>query len=178
VRVALSELKSDEQVVELMHDRLDIGFVHTSRIPVELRHVLLLSEPFMACLPTGHRLARRRRIAPAQLQGEPFFLFSRNVSPDYHERILGICAAAGFQPEVRHEVSHWMSVATLVSQGMGVALVPEAMRRAAVPGVVLRPLESDARSETYCVWRTGPANGLVQGLLEAVQSERALHAQA
>ncbi len=174
VRVALAELNSDEQIVELLHHRLDVGFVHTSRIPSELQHVLLLSEPFVACLPTGHKLARRRSIAPAQLQGEPFFLFARSVSPDYHERILSICAAAGFQPEVRHEVRHWMSVASLVSQGMGVALVPEAMRYAAVRGVVFRPLDSDARSEAYCIWRARPANVLVHGLLEALQSERAI----
>ena len=174
VRVALAELNSDEQVVELLHDRLDVGFVHTSRIPLELRHVPLLSEPYVACLPVGHKLARKRIVAPAQLQGEPFFLFARSMSPDYHERILGICAAAGFQPEVRHEVRHWMSVATLVAQGMGVALVPEAMRRAAVPGVIFRPLDSDARSEAYGVWRAKPANALVRGLLDAVKSQRAV----
>ncbi|HSV61049.1 MAG TPA: LysR family transcriptional regulator [Variovorax sp.] len=171
VRVTLAELNSGEQIAELLHDRLDVGFVHTSRMPSELQHVLLMSEPFVACLPSEHRLARRRSIAPSLLRDEPFVLFARSVSPDYHERILAICADAGFRPEVRHEVRHWLSVVSLVSQGMGVALVPDAMRHAALRGAVFRPLESEAaRSEAYCVWRKGPANAVVQGFLQAMRA--------
>ena len=171
VRITLAELNSGEQMTELLHDRMDIGFVHTSRMPAELRHVLLLSEPFVACLPAGHRLARRRAVSLADLRDEPFVLFSRNASPDYHERILSICADAGFRPEVRHEVRHWLSVVSLVSQGLGVALVPDAMRHAALRGAVFRPLEEDvARSDAYGVWRDGPGNVLIQGFLQAMQA--------
>ncbi|VTU13573.1 MULTISPECIES: LysR family transcriptional regulator [unclassified Variovorax] len=170
VRVTLAELNSGEQIAELLHDRLDLGFVHTSRMPAELCHALLVSEAFVACLPVGHKLARRRTVAVASLQGEPFVLFSRSASPDYHERILAICAGAGFRPEVRHEVRHWLSVVSLVSQGMGVALVPSALRHAALRGAVFRPLEEEvARSDTYGVWREGPVNAVVQGFLRDVR---------
>ena len=173
VRITLSELNSGEQISELLHDRLDFGFVHTSRMPAELRHVLLMSEPFVACLPVGHRLARRRTVPTASLRDEPFVLFARSVSPDYHERILAICADAGFRPEVRHEVRHWLSVVSLVSQGMGVALVPNALHHSALRGAVFRPLEEKgAHSESYCVWRDGPENAVVQAFLRAVQAGR------
>jgi DNA-binding transcriptional LysR family regulator len=173
VRITLAELNSGEQIAELLHDRLDFGFVHTSRMPAELRHALLVSEPFVACLPAGHRLTRRRSVAMASLRDEPFVLFSRDASPDYHERILAICADAGFRPEVRHEVRHWLSVVSLVSQGMGVALVPSALRHAALRGAVFRPLEEEvAHSDAYCVWRDGPENAVVQGFLQAVRADR------
>lgn len=169
VRITLAELNSGEQIAELLHDRLDVGFVHTSRMPAELRHALLVSEPFVACVPVGHRLARRRSVPIAGLRDEPFVLFSRSASPDYHERILAICADAGFRPEVRHEVRHWLSVVSLVSQGMGVALVPSALHHAALRGAVFRPLEEEvAHSDAYCVWREGPENAVVQGFLRAI----------
>ncbi|WP_213952736.1 MULTISPECIES: LysR family transcriptional regulator [unclassified Variovorax] len=172
VRVSLSELNSGQQIAELMHDHMDVGFVHTSRIPAELRHVLLMSEPFAACVPAGHRLARRRTLDLASLRNEPFVLFSREASPDYHERILSICAGAGFRPEVRHEVRHWLSVVSLVSQGMGVALVPTAIQHAALRGAVFRPLEDDVPgSDAYCVWRSGPDNAVVQNFLRVVQQK-------
>ncbi|OUL99189.1 LysR substrate-binding domain-containing protein [Variovorax sp. JS1663] len=171
VRVTLTELNSGEQIAELLHDRLDIGFVHSSRLPPELQHRLLLAEPFVCCLPARHALARRRLLAPADLRAEPFVLFSRSASPDYHERILSICADAGFRPEVRHEVRHWLAVVSLVSQGMGVALVPDAMRRSALRGAVFRPLDRPvAQSEAYAVWRAGPENVLVQRLLNAIEA--------
>lgn len=169
VRITLSEMNSGVQIAELLHDRLDLGFVHTSRMPPELHHKLLLSEPFVCCLPTGHSLARKRVLAPADLRDQPFVLFSREASPDYHERILSICAEAGFLPEVRHEVRHWLAVVSLVSQGMGVALVPQAMRHSALRGAVFRPLDrAVAQSEAYGVWRAGPPNVLVERLLQGV----------
>jgi DNA-binding transcriptional LysR family regulator len=169
VRITLTELNSGVQIAELMHDRLDLGFVHTARMPPELQHRLLLTEPFVCCLPAGHALARRRALAPAELRGEPFVLFSREASPDYHERILSICADAGFHPEVRHEVRHWLAVVSLVSQGMGVALVPQAMRHSALSGAVFRPLDREVTpSEAYGVWRAGPPNMLVQRLLDGL----------
>jgi DNA-binding transcriptional LysR family regulator len=169
VRITLAELNSGVQIAELLHDRLDLGFVHTSRMPPELQHRLLLSEPFVCCLPSGHALARKRVLAPADLRNQPFVLFSREASPDYHERILSICADAGFLPEVRHEVRHWLAVVSLVSQGMGVALVPQAMRHSALRGAVFRPLDrAVAQSEAHGVWRSGPPNVLVERLLQGV----------
>lgn len=169
VRISLAELNSGEQVTELLHDRLDLGFMHTARMPRDLSCRLLLTEPFVACLPSGHALARKRVLAPTDLREQPFVLFARASSPDYHERILSICAQAGFLPEVRHEVRHWLAVVSLVAQGLGVALVPQAMQRSALKGAVFRPLQGvTAQSEAYGVWRPGPQNVLVEGLLAEV----------
>lgn len=170
VRISLAELNSGEQITELLHDRLDLGFMHTARLPTELRARLLLSEPFVACLPAGHALARQQRLPPSAMRDEAFVLFARASSPDYHERILGICAQAGFLPEVRHEVRHWLAVVSMVAQGLGVAMVPLAMQRCALDGVVFRPLQDvAAQSEAYGVWRDGVEDALVPGLLEEVE---------
>lgn len=166
VRIQLAELNSAEQIGELLHDRLDLGFVHTSKIPADLEQQLLLVEPFVCCVPAGHPLARRKQLRPGDLRAQPFVLFARSVSPDYHERVLSICVQAGFLPEIRHEVRHWLAVVSMVSQGLGVALVPQAMQRSALKGAVFRPLDGvTAQSEAYGVWRPGPQNVLVDGLL-------------
>ena len=169
VRVTLTELNSGEQMAELLHGRMDVGFAHTRRVPSELQCRLLVSEPFVACLPAEHRLARKGKIAVADLREDSFVLFSRSASPDYHARILSICGDAGFWPEVRQEVRHWLAVVSLVTQGMGVALVPDAMRHCALPGAVFRPLDGTLTpSEAYGIWPVGSRNPLVPRLLEAV----------
>jgi DNA-binding transcriptional LysR family regulator len=179
VRILLSELNSAEQLTELLHDRLDLGFMHTARLPQDLHARLLLTEPFVACLPVDHALAKRRTVQPADLRDEALVLFARASSPDYHERILSICAQAGFLPEVRHEVRHWLAVVSLVAQGLGVALVPQAMQRSALQGAVFRPLKGvAAQSESYGVWRPGPQNVLVEGLLKEVERGTAGAARA
>lgn len=171
LRMVVRELGSGDQVLELVHGQLDAGFVHTMRTPPELSRALFASEPFVCCLPAGHALARSRRIALRKLQEEPFVMFSRAVSPDYYERVLAICSDAGFYPEVRHEARHWLSVVSMVAQGLGVAIVPAALKGSGMPGAVFVPIEpSEARSEVFCVWRSADDSAGLQAFLEAMRA--------
>ncbi|MBC5768642.1 LysR substrate-binding domain-containing protein [Ramlibacter albus] len=171
LRLVLRELNSQGQVVELVHGQLDIGFVHTQRLPPSISRVLFASEPFLCCLPEGHALANARKVAVAKLEGEPLVMFSREASPDYYERVLAICSDAGFYPEVRHEVRHWLSVVSLVAQGLGVALVPQALKDSAIPGAVFVPLDKvTARSEVFCAWRTADDSAALDAFLKQVRA--------
>ncbi|WP_454724357.1 MULTISPECIES: LysR substrate-binding domain-containing protein [Cupriavidus] len=154
IQVTLTELNSQEQIDALLQGRLDAGFIHTNRVPDELATALVHSEPFLCCVPADHPLAGQASVALGALRGEPFVLFSRKVSPDYYNRIFEMCAAQGFYPQIRHEVRHWLSVVSLVSQGTGVAVVPAALRRSAMAGAVFLPLAEPAvPSEVYCAWK-------------------------
>lgn len=171
LRVMLKEISSSEQLIELAHDRLDLGFVHTTRIPAELSQILVSSQAFEGCLPTGHALARKRLLPLKLLKGEPFAVVSRTVSPDYHDRILQTCLDAGFHPEIRYELQHWLSVVSLVSRGMGVALVPKALRQSAMPGVAFVPLDTATTPyETQCLWKTGRDHVALAAFVDAVRA--------
>lgn len=168
LRVLVRELNSQGQVIELAHGQLDAGFVHTTRVPPQISRLLFSTEPFVCCLPRDHRLAKARRLDLRSMEGEPFVMFSRTASPDYYERVLSICTDAGFQPDIRHEARHWLSVVSLVAQGMGVALVPAALQRSAMPGAVFVPIASDAHSQVFCVWRTADDKAGLQALISAI----------
>ncbi len=171
LRLVVREMSSSDQLIDLLHDRLDLGFVHTTRVPAGFSQILVSSQPFVACVPAGHALARRRSVPLAALQGEPFAMISRGVSPDYHDRILGLCADAGFAPETRYELRHWLSVVSLVSQGLGVALVPAALRQAGVPRAVFVPLDRETPAyETHCLWKTERDQAALAAFLDAVRA--------
>jgi len=171
LRLALRELSSSDQQIDLMHERLDVGFVHTTRVPAGFSQILVSSQPFVACLPLGHAMAGRKRLTLGALHGEPFAMISRAVSPDYHERILGLCADAGFSPEVRYELRHWLSVVSLVAQGLGVALVPAAMQQANLPGAVFVSLQgATAPYETHCLWKTDRDQAALGAFLAVVRA--------
>ncbi|MES2942430.1 MAG: LysR substrate-binding domain-containing protein, partial [Pseudomonadota bacterium] len=170
LRVMLKELSSSEQLIELAHDRLDLGFVHTTRVPPELSQILVASQAFVVCLPAGHALANRPAVALDQLRGEPLAVVSRTVSPDYHDRIIQACLDAGFYPEIRYELQHWLSVVSLVSRGMGVALVPEALQKSAMPGTVFVPLQTfTAPYDTHCLWKTSRDSAALAAFVAAVR---------
>jgi DNA-binding transcriptional LysR family regulator len=172
LRLALRELSSSEQLVELVHDRLDLGFVHTTRVPAGFSQIRVSSQPFMACLPAGHPLAAEPMLPLTALQGEAFAVVMRAVSPDYHDRILAACAEADFEPALAFELRHWLSVVSVIAQGLAVGLVPAALQQAGLPGVVFVPLQRPlAPYDTHCLWRTGRervSGGALGAFLEVV----------
>jgi len=184
LQLTLRELSSSEQLVELQHARLDAGFAHVAQAPPGLAALRVSSQPFVACLPAAHALARKRRLPLAALAGEPWALVSRAVSPDYHARILAACQGAGFTPQPLHELQHWLSVVSLVAQGLAVALVPAALRQAGLAGAAFVPV-GDAqgalpRYDTRCLWnpeRDAPALGLFLRAVQAVAEPDSMDAK-
>lgn len=153
VQVELLELNSAEQVEAFARGQLDLGFVHSSRVPATLRQALYMSEPFVACVPAAHPAAVAGHWEAEGLRHEPLVMFSRGASPDYYERVLGLSIELGLQPRARHEVRHWLSVVALVGKGMGIALVPHALVDSGVAGVRFLELPtSGARSEVHLLW--------------------------
>lgn len=175
IEVALVELNSQEQLDALSRGELDAGFVLARRVPAGLQAATVHESPFVACLPSGHPAASAKRLTLGRLSEEPFVLFSRQVSPDYHARILEACAEAGFDPKVRHELRHWLSVVALVSQGMGVAIVPAPLKMSGMSGVVFRPLTGTrVMSTLQCVWPEGkPRTAALDALLDVVRNTAA-----
>ena len=171
LRVVLKELSSSEQLIELMHERLDLGFVHTTRVPAGFSQILVARQPFVACLPAAHPLAGALSLPLRRLAGEPLAVVSRAVSPDYHERIVSICTETGFSPEIRYELRHWLSVVSLVSQGLGVALVPAALQQSGLAGAAFVPLEAASLPyETHCLWKTARDHTALGAFLGAVRA--------
>ena len=172
LRLVLRELSSAEQLSELLRERLDVGFVHTPRVPPGFEHILVVSQPLVACLPASHPLAGAASLGLEALTGQDLVVVSRTVSADYHERILLRCEQAGWMPPVVHELRHWLSVLSLVSQGLGVALVPQALQQSALAGAVFVPLrEVDVRYDTRCLWRSDRDQTALKDFVLAVQGD-------
>lgn len=91
--------------------------------PQDLPTILLGHQEIRLTVPTGHRLAGRRRIALGELADEPFIA----NPPSYHLRSQteSWCAEAGFAPRVAFEITEFETLRSLVAHGLGVALLPE-----------------------------------------------------
>ena len=174
VRVDLHELNSAEQLAALQQGKLDLGLMHTLAAPVGLQSCSLLREPFMACLPEQHTFTNQKQISVIDLKNERWILFSGSVSPEYFQRIHNLCVEAGFNPELRHEVRHWLSVLSLVSNNQGISIVPACLQRVGMPGLVFRPLKNvSVHSEMQAMWQHGPEHPLIPPLLNYLRAHAA-----
>ena len=158
VAFALREMLSPEQALALAAGDLDFGFLLP---PVAessaLEHIVVQRERFLAALPSSHRLARQRgALAVRALIDDPFVMVPRKIAPGLYDIVAGLVAKAGFSLNVAQEAIQMQTVVSLVSSGLGVALVPESVANLGRQGVVYRPLaDKHPRLDLWLAWRRG-----------------------
>ncbi|VCU70073.1 HTH-type transcriptional regulator BenM [Pigmentiphaga humi] len=163
VEVSLCEMASAAQADAIAHRQLSGGFLHAMVVPPELDFITLQREPFVCCLHASHPLASRRRISLRQLAGEPWIIFPRHISPSYFDAVIALTTAAGFSPQIRHEVTHWVSAVMLVAQKSGVAVVPQAFAMSRLGDVrYLAIQETASQSLAHFVWRKDDDDPVLQ----------------
>jgi DNA-binding transcriptional LysR family regulator len=156
VALALREMLSPEQAAALAAGELDFGLL-LPPVTGELEHVVVQRERFLAALPSRHRLARARgRIALRELSGESFVMAPRDIAPGLHDIVTGLAARAGFAPRVAQEAIQMQTVVSLVSSGLGVAIVPASLANLGRRGVVYREIaDPHPRLDLWLAWRRG-----------------------
>ncbi|UEP47478.1 LysR family transcriptional regulator [Burkholderia ambifaria] len=176
VRLQLAEATSDVQIDELVAGRIDAGLVIP---PVPPRHAAGLSylpvvrEPLVVAMPAAAApdVPEDEPVHLADLAALPLVIFPRRLAPGFYDIITGCYGAAGETPHIGQEAIQMQTIVSLVSAGMGVALVPQSLRNLRRTGVVYRPLAGDAPVvETGLVWRTGDVSPVLAGFIDVVRA--------
>lgn len=165
VENVLLELNSAEQIELIERGGLDIGFIHANPIPSHIASIDLLAEPFSICVPHTHPLADKTDMKLSELAVDDFIFFSRAFSPSYYETLMSMCLQAGFFPKVRNEARHWLSVASLVSQGMGVSIVPQCLARSGLSGIRFIAFEHEHKSVSRLIWSHSPSSRIKENYI-------------
>jgi DNA-binding transcriptional LysR family regulator len=175
VHLNLIEATSDVQAEELLRGRIDAGLL----IPPlpdkslgQLDYMKVLDEPLILCAPTG--LDALRREGPVKLQDLPrlpLIVFPREISPALHDAILSCFRAAGITPVIGQLAIQMQTIVSLVSGGMGLALVPQSVSNLMRPGVEYRALaDPTPLVETGIAWRRDHPSPVLKGFLELLRN--------
>lgn len=143
VAVRLHEMSPQEQQGAVHARRTDISFLRRPADDPDLTNELAWPEKVGVALPERHPLAARRRIPLARLRGESH-VFLRLRDSRFARYLRDCCIEAGFAPRISQQVVEAYSLTSLVAAGLGVALVPECVKRLSRPGVVYRSLAEPA----------------------------------
>ncbi len=155
VSLALRELVTEAQLEALAAGDLDLGFVLPPLTARDLDSVVVNREPLVAALPSRHRLAREKGpLAAKALAQEAFVMVPATLARGLSDVVLGLCARAGFVPRVAQEAVQMQTVVSLVSSGLGVAIVPASLLNLRRSGVVYRPVrDPHPKIELRLAWR-------------------------
>jgi DNA-binding transcriptional LysR family regulator len=168
VTLALREMLSPEQAVALAAGELDFGLLLP---PVagaaRLDHLVVQRERFVAALPTRHRLARATgKLAVSELAGEPLVMVPREIAPGLYDIVTGLAARAGISFNVAQEAIQMQTVVSLVSSGLGAAIVPASVANLGRRGVAYRELaDRHPRLDLWLAWPRGVLGAAARDLL-------------
>jgi len=103
----------------------------------------LISEPILLAVARSHRLAKRERLALAEIAEEPVVLCERGAAPETYDHILTGCQGAGFNPRVIFHVPDAICALLLASAGIAVTLVPASLRAVHAESLHFAELDGD-----------------------------------
>ena len=155
VALNLFDMTSAEQFLALDGRKIDLGFVG---LAPELSGHHLLSEcvahdTMLVALPANHTLAKKAKIALADLAPQFFIGMSGKTHPGAREWLIETCQGAGFAGRILQEADNEPIVMQFVADGLGVALLPEQLTGLPHEGVMFRPLSPPLRRESTIAWR-------------------------
>lgn len=166
IQLKLQEVVPGELVEQLQKGEFDAAIMMNPGLRRGLQHLPLSEESLCLALPEAHPLAKKSLINAVDLAGESQLATPQKVAPILRDAIEGYCREAGFEPTFLLETQLQQTIVSLVAEGLGIAMVPETMKKANLPGVVYRPLEQAPVVEYVILWREDNINPALRSLLE------------
>lgn len=165
------EEKTADIVRELSEGALDAGLLALEADVGGCAHAAIARDSFVAALPKGHALARKKRLDLSDLEGEDVLLLDEGHC--LRDQALALCAKAK-AAETPFRATSLATLAQMVSSGAGITLLPSM----AVPvenrrgQLEVRPFARPIPGRTIAlIWR--PSSPLAPMFVELAKTLRA-----
>ncbi|WP_281916060.1 LysR family transcriptional regulator [Caldimonas thermodepolymerans] len=129
VDLDLVPLNSPEQLDRLEAGTLDGALIYPfGDLPAHWHRRLLVTYDVVVALPNSWQFPSGPPRSLRQLQDRDFIVFPRHVYPAYYDRLMGQCHALGTPLRSIQSAATESAILSLVSSGMGAAIVNSANR--------------------------------------------------
>jgi len=144
VDLSLSSMNNAELERGLIQRDIDIAVARPNLQGDEFRSMALHHEPLILALPDNSALAGQSLpIKLADLDKETFVLYPRRPRPSFADHILKVCDGEGFTPVDQIFAQDYQTAISLVSVGVGLAMVPKSVSNSPRAGVLYRSYEGN-----------------------------------
>lgn len=124
VKLIIDERKTSRILKGLRRGELDLGILVTPVDAPDIEEIPLFREPFLAFLPKGHALWRKRRLEREDLRDRSMWVLGEGHC--FREQALSLCdtPSSGGHDNLHYESGSIETLKQLVLNGNGMTLVP------------------------------------------------------
>jgi DNA-binding transcriptional LysR family regulator len=155
-----------------------VGLLHPPISDRTLKLETIYRERLALVLPASHPLAQSANstISLRELEKEPFILFPRQIGPVLYDRIISMFQKARFSPNIVQEVTPQQTILSLVSVGIGLALMQQSLSSIGHSGVVFKAIkEQTPELELAIAWHPDTQHPVLESFLSIVREVATLN---
>jgi DNA-binding transcriptional LysR family regulator len=175
VSINLFDMTCGDQFRALENGKIDLGFVGL-REPIKERGLQFRS---IASYKTGAALAKNNLLAKKPIiklpDLEPMFFIgmSERAYPGYRHWLTTTCQQVGFRPKVLQDADIERTVIQAVAAGLGVALLPDQVKKLPHENVVFKPLNPTVMTESCIAWKAENPSAALKAYVQIVKERSA-----
>jgi DNA-binding transcriptional LysR family regulator len=99
-----------------------------------------------------------------------FFVgMSEKTYPGSNEWLINTCREVGFSPRILQDADQEPAVISFVTAGLGVALLPEQIKRLPHDGVIFLPLRRRLTTDSWAVWKGSNSSDCLKQYIQIVK---------
>lgn len=163
IPINLFDMSCGEQFRALEDGKIDLAFVGLHE-PIEergLRYQRIASYDTVAAVAKNNPLAKKVVIRLKELKPLFFIGMSEESYPGYRRWLTQTCRKVGFSPKVLQDADIERTLIQSVAAGLGVALLPDQVKKLPHASVVFRELDPAVKTESCIAWKANnPSSAL------------------
>ena len=172
VSINLFDMTCGDQFRALEDGKIDVGFVGFQEPNEEsnLEFRQIASYKTVAALAKNNPFAKKKVIKLRNLKPMFFISLSEASYPGYRGWLIATCREAGFKPKILQEANAERTLIDAVESGLGVALLPDQIKKLSGENVSFRPISPLVVSESCIAWKKKNASAALKAYLQTVSA--------
>lgn len=171
VVIHIRRMETLPQVRAISSGIIDIGFMRSmNTYPAGIEAFDMPRQRFCLAMHRDHPLAKQKQIAGATLAKQKFVAFELDAELGFWRNIAAVLPA-GTIPQIVQRAPDAVSLLTLVSANVGIAVIQETLKNVADASVVVRNIAGPPKySKSDVVYRANEPSPAVRAVLKAIRT--------
>ncbi|EAY28674.1 LysR family transcriptional regulator [Microscilla marina] len=148
VNIQIQTFHSNLELLEQFHQgNLDVAFYYQTYPQDNMQSLMVYEDDIVVIQPTNSEYARVKEITPAHAPFLRYILPPRESNPYLMDMFFNMCKFLKFEPEIAFYMRPHQARLSLVSEGLGVMMDSESLKKLHTPNIVFTPLHKNVRSK-------------------------------